>query len=67
VVKVLDGRPVNGRWWVFYGALSNVAYRLTVTDTETGETAVYDNPSGSFASRGDTAAFPRPPVGSGTE
>ena len=60
VVKVLDGRPVNGRWWVFYGALSNVAYRLTVTDTETGETAVYDNPSGTFASVGDTAAFPRP-------
>jgi photosystem II stability/assembly factor-like uncharacterized protein len=60
VVKVLDGRPVNGRWWVFGGALSNVAYRLTVTDTATGETAVYDNPSGAFASFGDTAAFPRP-------
>ena len=60
VVKVLDGRPVNGRWWVFYGALSNVAYRVTVTDTVSGETAVYDNPSGTFASFADTAAFPRP-------
>jgi len=60
VVKVLDGRPVNGRWWVFAGALSNVAYRLTVTDTVSDETVVYDNPSGTFASFGDTAAFPRP-------
>src|SRR4029453_19669463 len=26
VVKVLDGRPVNGHFWVFYGALSDVEY-----------------------------------------
>ena len=26
----------NGRFWVFYGALTNVEYELTVTDTSTG-------------------------------
>jgi hypothetical protein len=58
VVKVLDGRPVNGNWWVFYGALSNVHYTLTVTDTLTGTTKTWDNPAGRQASVGDVAAFP---------
>ena len=26
MIKVLDGRQVNGHFWVFYGALSNVQY-----------------------------------------
>ncbi len=26
VVKVLDGRGLNGKFWVFFGALSNVEY-----------------------------------------
>jgi ELWxxDGT repeat protein len=57
VVKVLDGRPLNGRFWLFYGALSNVEYTLTVTDTESGAVKTYGNPSGRFASVADTAAF----------
>jgi photosystem II stability/assembly factor-like uncharacterized protein len=57
VVKVLDGRPANGKWWVFYGALSNVEYTLTVTDTETGAVKTYVNPQGQLASVADTAAF----------
>ncbi len=57
-VKVLDGRVVNGNYWVFYGALTNVAFDLTVTDTETGSVKVYHNPSRVFASQGDTRAFP---------
>jgi hypothetical protein len=40
VVKVLDGRGLNGHFWVFYGALSNVQYTLTVTDTVTGAVAL---------------------------
>ncbi|MEA2602662.1 MAG: cytochrome c [Acidobacteriota bacterium] len=58
VVKVLDGRIINGKWWFFYGALSNVEYTITVTDTATGARRTYHNPSGRFASEGDTAAFP---------
>ena len=56
-VKVLDGRPLNDRFWVFYGSLTNVEFTLEVTDTETGRQRVYRNPSGHFASAGDTDAF----------
>jgi len=57
VVKVLDGRSNNGHYWVFYGALSDVAYTLTVTDNETGQTRTYDNPQDTLASVADTGAF----------
>lgn len=57
VLKVLDGRPVNGRFWVFYGALSSVEYTLTVTDTETGAVKTYVNPAGRLGSVADTEAF----------
>jgi hypothetical protein len=57
VLKVLDGTTVNGHFWVYYGALSNVEYTLTVTDTMTGHVKTYQNPLGRFASAGDTLAF----------
>lgn len=57
VLKVLDGRGVNGHYWVFYGALSNVSYSVRVTDSVTGESAVYDNPIGEFGSESDVEAF----------
>ncbi|REJ84633.1 MAG: hypothetical protein DWQ36_08735 [Acidobacteria bacterium] len=58
VVKVLDGTGLNDHYWVYFGALSNVEYTLTVTDTVTGAEAVYENPGGTFASRGDVTALP---------
>ena len=57
VAKVLDGRGLNGKFWLFYGALSNVEYTLTVTDTQTGAVKTYKNPSGQFGSVADTGAF----------
>lgn len=57
VIKVLDGRALNGHWWVFYGALSDVEYTITVTDTVTGQSRTYVNPAGQLASRADTTAF----------
>ncbi|HYL05614.1 MAG TPA: ELWxxDGT repeat protein, partial [Thermoanaerobaculia bacterium] len=57
VLKVVDGRSLNNHFWVFYGALSNVQYTLTVTDTVTGAVKTYTNPAGQFASVADTAAF----------
>ena len=57
VVKALDGTAVNGHLWVFYGALSDVEYTLTVTDTTTGATAAYHNPPGDICGGADTAAF----------
>jgi len=57
VIKVLDGRASNGKFWVFYGALSSVEYKLTVTDTQTGVARVYENRRGDLASVADTKAF----------
>ena len=57
IVKVVDGRALNGRFWVFSGALSNVEYTITVTDTSTGQVRTYANPSGSLVSLADTSAF----------
>lgn len=56
-VKVLDGRALNGHWWVFYGSLTDVEFAITVTDSKTGEVRTYSNPQGVMASRGDTEAF----------
>ncbi len=63
MVKLLDGRGVNGRWWFFSGALSNVGYEIVVTDTLSGVERRYQNLSGELASRADTTAFedPLPP------
>jgi len=63
LVKVLDGRPVNGSWWVFFGALTDLEYDLTVTDAATGIHKVYHNPPYTLASRADVNAFPEPPPG----
>ena len=60
IIKVLDGRALNSHFWVFYGALSNVEYTLTVTDTQTGAVRRYLNPAVQLASVGDTTAFAAP-------
>jgi hypothetical protein len=57
VVKVVDGRAFNNHYWVFYGALSDVAYTITVTDTQTGAVRTYDNQNGHLASNADITAF----------
>ncbi len=57
MVKVVDGRAFNGHFWVFYGALSDVEYTITVRDMMTGTTRTYANPQGRNASVADTAAF----------
>jgi len=56
-VKVLDGRALNGHYWVFYGSLTDVEFDLTVTDTVSGQVRTYHNPAGTMASRADTMAF----------
>ena len=60
VVKVLDGRWFNGHWWVFAGALSDVAYTITVTDTALGRGAHLRQPPRHLASFADTSAFAEP-------
>jgi chitodextrinase len=57
IVKVLDGRPVNGFFWTFYGGLSDVEYWVTVTDTLTGHAQTYLNPPGNICGGADTRAL----------
>ena len=57
MIKILDGRTINEHFWVFYGALSDVEYTITVTDTETGAVKTYHNDLHTLASAADLAAF----------
>ncbi len=57
VVKVVDARGLNGKFWVFVGSLTTEAYTATVTDTLTGASKTYTNAAGQTASQADTNAF----------
>lgn len=57
VVKALDGRGFNGHLWLFYGALTDLEYWVTVTDTVTGAHRVYHNPPGELCGGADILAF----------
>lgn len=45
LVKMVD---LGSRYVLFYGAMSNLEYSLTVTDTATGEQKTYNNPAGRY-------------------
>lgn len=60
MVKVIDGRPVNDHFWLFYGSLTDVEFTLTVTDRETGVERIFSKEPFVFGSEGDTTAFPSP-------
>lgn len=60
IVKVLDGAGLNQKYWVFYGALSNVEYWVSVTDTLTGARRTYHNEPLSECGNADTGAFAAP-------
>lgn len=61
IVKIVDGRGLNGRFWVFVGTLTDVEFRLTVMDTSNGDQRAYINPPGHVYGITDTGAFaPRP-------
>jgi hypothetical protein len=53
-VKALDGRAVNGHFWLFWAGLSDVEYALRVTDTETGAVTEHVNPAFSLCGGADT-------------
>lgn len=58
LLKVLDGCAFNGHFWVFFSATTDVEYTLTVTDTDSGQSRVYDNPlGGPSPAITDTQAF----------
>jgi hypothetical protein len=62
IVKVLDGRAVNSRFWVFAGSLTDVEFSLQVTDTQTGAVRIYHNrPATPAAWRTRPLSSPRGP------
>ncbi len=65
MVKVLNGCPINDRFWVFSAATTNVFYRLEVFDQQAGVNKVYFNYPGPPAPAvTDTSAFHTCPPGS---
>jgi hypothetical protein len=56
-VKLIDGRTVNNRFWVFYGGLTDIQYTFTVTDTQSGVSKSYTKASGTYDGSADTSAF----------
>jgi hypothetical protein len=58
VIKVLNACPVNNRYWVFAGGLTDVRTVITVTDTQRDAVKTYINPQGSpYQPIQDTSAF----------
>lgn len=58
LIKLIDGCAFNDHFWVFYAATTNVEFEVTVTDTLTNTSRVYDNPLGQPAPAiVDTQAF----------
>lgn len=60
MVKILNGTPVNGHYWVFIGGLSTVEYEVTVTDNLDSDypSKTYRKPAGSTCGIADVTAFP---------
>lgn len=58
LIKVLDGCVNNDHYWVFFAAATDVAFEVTVTDTQANETQIYTNDLGNPADAiTDTFAF----------
>jgi hypothetical protein len=43
LIKVLNGCAINGQYWVFFSAGTNVGFTITVKDTTTGQFKSYTN------------------------
>ena len=60
-IKMIDGRVLNGHFWLFHSGLTTLEYTLIVTDEVTGTTRFYDSKA-PFCGVADTAAFADPPA-----
>lgn len=67
-VKILDGRAINGHWWVFLASMTDLEVKVTVYDNRTGCLAlpvvppacpsrVYEQAAGTNRNFQDTQAF----------
>ncbi len=57
LVKVLNGCGVNGKYWVFGSAATDLKYSVEVLDLATGQRATYSRDAGNPLIR-DTDRFP---------
>jgi hypothetical protein len=44
LIKVINGCALGGHFWVFYAAVTNVGFHVTVKDTKTNHSVSYTNP-----------------------
>jgi hypothetical protein len=59
-VKILDGRTINGQFWVFYNGLTDLDVTLTVRENPTGVVKTYRKEPGSACGGFDTSGFVGP-------
>lgn len=57
LAKVLDARTVNARYWIYTGALSDVEYWITFTDTTSRRWVTIHNPQGSYCGAANTSSL----------
>ena len=57
VVKVLDGRTIDGHYWIHWSALTDEAFSITVMDRLTMTPRIYEKPAGSVTAVIDRASF----------
>ena len=59
LIKVLDGCAINGHYWVYSAAATDLGLDITVTDTATGATWTYEKePGPPAAAITESEAFP---------
>ncbi len=58
LVNVIDGRAINGKYWVFGGSLTDQEFDIEIRGNVTGQVVwSRHHPAGSFAGFGDVDAF----------
>ena len=62
-INIYDGRAINGDFWVYFSAVPNIEFTVTVTDTQTGFSKQYVNPLGESLTELDNgfSRIPPPP------
>jgi photosystem II stability/assembly factor-like uncharacterized protein len=57
VVKILDGRTIDGHYWLHWSALTEQAFTLMVIDRLTMRSVLYEKPAGSVTAVIDKTSF----------
>ena len=67
IVKIVDASSIGQNYWVFYGAMTDLQYTLSIKENATGIVKAYSQdparPSGQFDTSGFPTPTPTPPSG----